>query len=77
MWSCPDPTIISGEIYSGVPQYEFASAEPSSYEFILARPKSASSIYPSSPSKIFSGLRSLYKIFELCKYPKAKAICTA
>ena len=58
VWSCPQPTIISGEMYSGVPQKVFGS-DPSSAIFILANPKSANRIYPSTPNKIFSGLRSL------------------
>ena len=79
--SWPVPSIISGASlsvikflhkYSGVPQNEFGSA--SSPFLTLARPKSASIIYPSAPSNTFSGFKSLYITFELCRYPRAIAI---
>lgn len=40
VWSWPSPSSISGLMYSGVPQKEFDSRA------ILARPKSASLMYP-------------------------------
>lgn len=40
--SWPDPTIISGDKYSGVPQKEFGSLLL--FDTILAKPKSANNI---------------------------------
>ena len=55
----PCPAIISGEIYSGVPQKDRAFSFPFK---CFAIPKSASFRYPSSSINMFSGFKSLYTI---------------
>lgn len=57
--------IIYGDIYSGLPQNEYASYP--SFILGLASPKSAILTCPSMPSRIFSGLISLYTTFLECK----------
>ena len=48
-------------MYSGEPQKEFATS--SEVIFGLAKPKSATFKWPSESNNIFSGFKSLYKIF--------------
>jgi len=58
---CPYCYNISGAIYSGEPQKEYASS--SDAIFGLASPKSATFKCPSLSIRIFSGFKSLYNIF--------------
>ena len=61
--------IISGARYSGVPQ----SVNVLSLIY-FAKPKSVIFMWPSAATKRFSGFRSRYAIFYLCRYSSASTI---
>ena len=58
LWSWPLRLTTSGAMYSTVPQKEYVLPSASSV-YSLLRPKSVSAMWPSSSSRMFSGLRSL------------------
>jgi len=75
LWPCY--LIISGAMYSGVPQTEYVSSLSSNSIPSLDRPKSVNFKWPFLPIKIFSGFMSRYIIPLLCSWPRKVTISDA